>query len=89
MGGGTRSKVWSQAISDSCNVVQQLREKSWGASFGDAFLAALAVGDAKPGDMALWNPVTTEIRPDPAKREIYDRLYARFRGIHEAVKPYR
>ena len=89
VGGGTRSKVWSQAISDSCNVVQQLREKSWGASFGDAFLAALAVGDAKPGDMALWNPVTTEIRPDPAKREIYDRLYARFRGIHEAVKPYR
>ena len=27
MGGGTRSKVWSQAISDSCNVVQQLRDR--------------------------------------------------------------
>jgi hypothetical protein len=36
----------------------------WGASFGDAFLAALAVGDVKPGDMAKWNPVTGEIRPD-------------------------
>ena len=61
----------------------------WGASFGDAFLAALAVGGAKPGDMAVWNPVTTEIRPDPARREIYDRLYARFRGLHEAAKPWR
>jgi xylulokinase len=89
VGGGTRSKVWAEAMSDSCNMVQRLREKTWGASFGDAFLAALAVGDAKPGDMAVWNPVTAEIRPDPAKRELYDRLYVRFRGIYEAVKPYR
>lgn len=89
VGGGTRSKVWSQAMSDSCNMVQRLREKTWGASFGDAFLAALAVGDAKPGDMAVWNPVTTEITRDPARRDVYDRLYARFRGLHEAAKPWR
>ena len=76
MGGGTKSKVWSQAMSDSCNIVQRLREKSWGASFGDAFLAALAVGDVKPGDMAAWNPVMAEIRPEPRNRETYDRLYA-------------
>jgi xylulokinase len=89
VGGGTRSKVWAEAMSDSCNMVQRLREKTWGASFGDAFLAALAVGDAKPGDMAVWNPVTAEIRPDPARRELYDSLYARFRGLYQAVKPYR
>ena len=89
VGGGTRSKVWAEAMSDSCNFTQRLREKTWGASFGDAFLAALAVGDAKPGDMAVWNPVTTEIRPDPAKRVLYDQLYTRFRGLYEAVKPYR
>jgi xylulokinase len=89
VGGGTRSKVWSQAMSDSCNMVQRLREKTWGASFGDAFLAALAVGDVKPGDMASWNPVIAEISPEPSNRETYDRLYARFRGIHEAAKPWR
>ena len=44
MGGGTKSRVWSQATSDTCNAVQMLREKTWGASFGDAFLAALATG---------------------------------------------
>jgi xylulokinase len=89
VGGGTKSKVWTQAISDSCNMVQRLREKSWGASFGDAFLAAFAVGDVKPGDMADWNPVTTEIRPEPKNREAYDLLYARFRGLYEAAKPWR
>lgn len=89
VGGGTRSKVWLQAMSDSCGMVQRLREKNWGASFGDAFLAALAVGDVKPGDMASWNPVAAEVHPDPANRAVHDRLYARFRGIHEAVKPYR
>jgi xylulokinase len=89
VGGGTKSKVWRQAISDSCNMVQRLREKSWGASFGDAFLAALALGDVKPGDMASWNPVTAEIRPEPGNRETYDRLYTRFRGLHEAAKPWR
>jgi xylulokinase len=89
VGGGTKSKVWSQAISDSCNITQHLREKSWGASFGDAFLAALAVGDVKPGDMARWNPVIAEITPDPGNRETYDKLYARFRGLYEAAKPWR
>jgi xylulokinase len=28
VGGGTKSKVWTQAISDSCNMVQRLREKA-------------------------------------------------------------
>jgi len=89
VGGGTKSQVWSQATSDSCGVVQKLREKTWGASFGDAFLAALAVGDVHPGDMEKWNPVVNEVTPDPATRATYDRLYARFRGTYDVIKPYR
>lgn len=89
VGGGTRSKVWSQATSDSCNTVQKLRQKTWGASFGDAFLAALAVGDARPGDMETWNPVIDRLEPEPANRATYDRLYQRFRGLYEATKLYR
>jgi xylulokinase len=88
VGGGTKSKVWSQATSDSCDATQYLREKTWGASFGDAFLAALAIGDVKPGDMDKWNPVVAEVRPDPMNRETYDHLYARFRGLYGATKEY-
>ena len=86
VGGGTKSKVWSQATSDTCNQVQKLREKTWGASFGDAFLAALALGEVKPGDMAHWNPVAAEIKPDPATKELYDRQYTVFRGLYEAAR---
>ena len=89
VGGGTKSKVWSQATSDTCGIPQMLREKSWGASFGDAFLAALAVGDVKPGDMAKWNPVKAEIAPDASMRALYDAQFSRFRGLYEATKPYR
>jgi xylulokinase len=88
VGGGTKSKVWSQATSDSCGTTQYLREKAWGASFGDAFLAALAVGDAKPGDIAKWNPVTAEITPEPANRAVYDDVYRKFRGLYEQTKEF-
>lgn len=86
VGGGTKSRVWSQATSDTCNAVQKLREKTWGASFGDAFLAALALGDVKPGDMKTWNPVVAEISPDPAARDLYDRQYRTFRGLYEGTR---
>jgi xylulokinase len=89
VGGGTKSKVWLQATSDSTGARQKLRAKSWGASFGDAFLAALAVGDVKPGDMDRWNPVVGEVEPQAQNRAIYDGLYERFRGLYEAAKPYR
>lgn len=89
VGGGTKSKVWLQATSDSVNATQMIREKSWGASFGDAFLAALAVGDVKPGDMTTWNPVIDKVPPQPGTRAAYDQLYHRFRGLYEATKPYR
>ena len=87
VGGGTKSTVWREATSNACNVSQVLREKSWGASFGDAFLAALAVGDVKPGDMAQWNPAVAEIKPDPATRGLYDAQYRRFRALYEATRP--
>ena len=86
VGGGTRSRVWTQATSDTCNTTQMLREKSWGASFGDAFLAALAVGDVKPDDIQQWNPVVTEITPDPATRGTYDAAHKTFRELYTATR---
>jgi xylulokinase len=88
VGGGTKSRVWTKAMSDSCNRTQYLREKSWGASFGDAFLAALAVGEAEPDDMARWNPVVFEVYPDELLREIYNRQYTVFRGLYETTRSF-
>lgn len=88
VGGGTKSRVWAQATSGHCRTVQRLREKTWGASFGDAFLAALAVGDASPQDMQSWNPVSREITPDTENFDAYDASYRKFRGLYVATKQY-
>jgi xylulokinase len=88
VGGGTRNTVWAQASSDICNTPQIVREKTIGASLGDAFLAALAVGAVKPGDIETWNPVRSVISPDASKRALYDRAHATFRGLYPATKPF-
>ena len=63
-----------------------MREKTVGASYGDAFLAALAVGDVGREDIRTWNPVAYEIVPEPGVREIYDTQYRVFRELYARTK---
>ncbi len=44
VGGGTKNTVWSQATSDVSGMAQSVCAKTIGACYGDAFLAALAIG---------------------------------------------
>ena len=86
VGGGTKNQVWAQSTSDISGLDQILRRQTIGASYGDAFLAALAVGDVGSDDIEAWNPVTTMItaRPNEALRSGYDtfrRLYERTKGL--------
>lgn len=85
-GGGTKNKVWAQATSDVSGMTQIVREKTIGASYGDAFLAALAVGDVKRDDIRKWNPVAYEIVPKQAVRGVYDRQYRTFRELYPRTK---
>lgn len=86
VGGGTRNRVWSQATSDISGRSQVLRRKTIGASYGNAFLAALALGDATPADIDRWNPVSSEITPKPELKAMYDQRHAVFRGLYPATK---
>ncbi|SDB04782.1 FGGY-family carbohydrate kinase [Bauldia litoralis] len=81
VGGGTKNRVWSQATSDISGRDQILRGRTVGASYGDAFLAAMAVGDVERDDIATWNPVASTIVADPT--EVYARQYRVFKGIYE------
>jgi xylulokinase len=86
VGGGTRNRVWAQATSDISGCRQIVRAKTVGASYGDAFLAALAVGDVVPEDIRRWNPVASEIMPDPARTEAYRRQYDIFRALYPQTR---
>lgn len=86
VGGGTRNGVWSQATSDVTGRTQIIREQTLGASYGDAFLAAVAMGDARRNDIIGWNPVAREIRPDPGTAEVYHRRYEVFRALYPRTR---
>ena len=83
VGGGTKNRVWAQATSDISGKTQIMRNKSMGASYGNAFLAALAVGDARPEDIKTWNPVASEFTANKDHAEIYRSQYGVFRDLYE------
>lgn len=86
VGGGTKNRVWSQATSDISGFTQVVRQKTIGASYGDAFLAALALGDVQLSDIDRWNPVASAIAPRAELKAMYDQRHAVFRGLYPATK---
>ena len=86
VGGGTRNRVWAQATSDISGRQQIVRQQTIGASYGDAFLAAIAVGDAKIADIDDWNPAADQFTPNPALSDRYARLYRIFRELYPATR---
>ena len=57
-----------------------------GASYGNAFLAALAVGDVQRTDIGDWNPVTGEVAADPENAAVYTDRYAVFRELYPRTR---
>ena len=88
VGGGTKNRVWSQATSDISGLAQVVRQKTIGASYGDAFLAALAMGEVTPEHIDMWNPVASSISPRDELKAMYDQQHAVFRGLYPAVKEF-
>lgn len=87
VGGGTRNRVWSQAVSDVTHRDQLLCEKTTGASYGNAFLAALAIGDVSLHDLRRWNPMEQRITADPTTADVYGRQFGIYRSLYERTKP--
>jgi xylulokinase len=83
VGGGTKNRVWSQATSDVSGVAQTVCGKTVGASYGDAFLAALGVGDVRKSDILKWNPEERRIVPDRKNRAVYQQQYRIFRELYD------
>lgn len=81
VGGGTTGALWPQIVTDVIGRPQVLREKSVGASLGDAFLAARLLDTTL--DIDAWNPAAQTLEPRPGP---YDELYAQYRALHDATR---
>jgi xylulokinase len=86
VGGGLRNRIWTQATSDVSGLKQEAREISIGASYGDAFLARLGLGDVSKSAIKQWNPAAFTIEPDRRSTCLYKRRYATFRELYTRIR---
>jgi xylulokinase len=84
VGGGTKNRTWLEATSNISGIPQILSEKSMGASYGDAFLAALGIGAVERSAITTWNPVESEI--SPVSDSAYDRNYRIFKALYQSTR---
>ncbi|MCB1447547.1 MAG: FGGY-family carbohydrate kinase [Rhizobiaceae bacterium] len=84
VGGGTKNRLWLEATSHVSGLAQLLARRTIGASYGNACLAAIGVGDIDRAAIGRWNPVEGEIAPvpDPA----YARNYRIFKALYTGTK---
>jgi xylulokinase len=84
VGGGTKNELWLQATSDLTGLDQVVCKVTTGASYGNAFLARMALGEATKDDLPSWNSVDRTIvaQDQPA----YERQYPLFKALYEQTK---
>jgi xylulokinase len=83
VGGGTAQRVWTQIVSDVTGLPQDLPTVTVGAAYGDARIAADALGI----DTTTWNPITQRLSPSPDVAELYASLYEMYRSTYAALAP--
>jgi xylulokinase len=84
VGGGTRSRLWMQIVSDVTGRPQDVPEQTIGASYGDAMLAGIGTGVAP--EAFSWARVAETIQPDPSKAALYDELFAAYESLYPATR---
>jgi xylulokinase len=86
VGGGAATDVWLQIVSDATGLAQQVSAVNVGASYGDAFLAGLAIGAHGWDDLSAWVKRDRTIEPNDANAAVYDARYGVYRELYEATK---
>jgi xylulokinase len=82
-GGGAKSDLLLQIVSDVTGLEQELPAQTIGAAFGDAFLAGLASGLLSLSDLrSHWVRIARRFAPDPARHALYQEYYRIYRDLY-------
>ena len=89
VGGGTASRLWVQIVSDVTGLAQDIPDRLIGASYGDAYLAASAVGlvGGTANGEHPWVRTVDRVEPNERNREVYDRRYVLYRELFRSTRP--
>jgi xylulokinase len=86
-GGGAQSDLWCQIHADVMDrTVERLTDPMHTGLRGAAMLAGLALGDIDRASAQDLVEVDRTFPPQPATREVYDRLYEEFPKLYRAQK---
>jgi len=88
-GGPAQSAVWNQIKADVTGFTVEVPRILETAMVGSALAGAVAVGAFPDLPAAIDGMVRIEqvLAPRPEHREIYDRLFAAYVGLHPAISP--
>ncbi len=82
-GGGAKSDLLVQIVSDVTGVEQELPAQTVGAAYGDAFLAGVATGLVPRSALeSQWVHIVRRFTPDPVRHELYKPYYALYRSLY-------
>ena len=88
VGGGARSRFWTQIIADVIGIpVIRYAGGETGPAFGAARLARLAVTGERPEAVCTTPDILDRTLPDPGRHAAYRRELARFRSLYRALRP--
>jgi xylulokinase len=85
-GGGSRSHLWTQIVSDVTGLPQVVIAPS-NAALGVAFLAGRAAGIFdRVSDVRRWAKPEREVQPRENVHDVYQKYYAVYRRLYERTK---
>jgi len=87
VGGGAKSELLLQIVTDVTGIEQDLPAQTIGASYGDAFLAGLATGLVKREALETqWVHSARRFAPDAKRGELYKEYYRVYRELYPHTK---
>lgn len=88
IGGGAKGQLWRQIVADVLNRKLQ-KVKVDDSSFGTAMLAAVGIGwfDSYAAAAETCVEIDSVSEPIPENAAVYDKLFARYKAIHDALAP--
>lgn len=88
IGGGAKGTLWRQIVADVLNLPLE-KAKVDDSSFGSAMLAAVGIGWFESFSAAAEACVEIDTVSEPIAEnvEVYDKLFVRYKAIHDALAP--
>jgi xylulokinase len=87
VGGGTKSELLLQIVTDITGIEQELPEKTIGACYGNAFLAGLGTGLLPFEDLEKnWVRIAKRFVPDAASKATYEEFYLIYKDLYPHTK---